>query len=104
MYLYSQKNGILHPVHETGFKLERDMQRLAEANLDELFSLEFVASEFQLNNLRIDTLGFDNETSSFVIIEYKRGSSYSVIDQGFSYLSLLLNNKADFVLAYNEKL
>jgi hypothetical protein len=38
-----------------------------------------------------------------VVIEYKRGSSYSVIDQGFAYLSLLLNNKADFILEYNEK-
>ena len=35
-------------------------------------------------------------------IEYKKGNSYSVIDQGYSYLSILLNNKADFILEYNE--
>jgi len=37
------------------------------------------------------------------VIEYKRGQSYSVVDSGMSYLSLLLNNKADVVLEYNEK-
>ena len=36
-----------------------------------------------------------------MIIEYKNVKNYSVIDQGYSYLSLLLNNKAEFVLKYN---
>jgi predicted transport protein len=39
---------------------------------------------------------------SFVIIEYKRDKNFSVIDQGYAYLSLMLNNKADFILEYNE--
>jgi len=38
-----------------------------------------------------------------VIVVYKRGRSYSVVDQDYSYLSLLLNNKADFVLEYFER-
>ncbi len=49
-----------------------------------------VKSEFQLNNLRIDTLAFDKESNSFVIIEYKRGVNFSVIDQGYAYLALLI--------------
>jgi hypothetical protein len=53
--------------------------------------------------LRIDSLALDTETNSFVIIEYKRGKSFSVIDQGYAYLSLMLNNKADFILEYFEK-
>ncbi|GIX43580.1 MAG: hypothetical protein KatS3mg129_3313 [Leptospiraceae bacterium] len=52
--------------------------------------------------MRIDTLAFDNETKSFVIIEYKKDKNFSVIDQGYAYLALLLNNKADFILEYNE--
>ena len=44
------------------------------------------------------------ENNSFVVIEYKRGSNYSVIDQGYSYLSVMLNNKADFILEYNERM
>lgn len=103
MSLYNINNSKLEPIRKVEFKYERDLQILTEENLDELFGLKFVATEFQLDNLRIDTLAFNEETKSFVIIEYKRGKNYSVIDQGYSYLSLLLNNKAEFVLKYNQK-
>lgn len=103
MLLYKKLGNALKPVKNIWFKLEKDMQKIAEEHLQEFFWLEFITTEFALNNLRIDTLAFDSETESFVVIEYKRGSSYSVIDQGFAYLSLLLNNKADFILEYNEK-
>jgi predicted transport protein len=72
--------------------------------LEKIFGLTFVKSEFSINNFRIDTLAFNNETKSFVIIEYKKVKNYSVIDQGYSYLSLMLNNKADFIIEYNESL
>ena len=103
MSLYNINNSKLEPIRKVEFTYERDLQKLTEENLDELFGLKFVASEFQLDNLRIDTLAFNETTKSFVIIEYKRGKNYSVIDQGYSYLSLLLNNKAEFVLKYNQK-
>jgi predicted transport protein len=77
--------------------------KLSEANLDDVFGLQFVTTEFALNNLRIDTLASDVETNAFVVIEYKRDKSFSVIDQGYAYLALMLNNKADFVLEYNER-
>ena len=50
-----------------------------------------------------DTLCFDEENNYFVIIEYKKGNSYSVVDQGYTYLQLLLNNKSDFVLALTQE-
>lgn len=103
MSLYQINTNHLKPIKKTEFKYEKDLQKLTENNLEELFNLKFVASEFQLDNLRIDTLAFNEETNSFVIIEYKKGKNYSVIDQGYSYLSLLLNNKAEFVLKYNQK-
>ncbi|MGI6481685.1 MAG: hypothetical protein ACOX08_00215, partial [Methanobacterium sp.] len=31
-----------------------------------------------------------------------KSSNFSVIDQGYAYLALLLNNTADFILEYNE--
>jgi len=103
MPIYRQINNKLVPIKEKRLGLEKALQNLVEANLSEVFNLSFVASEFPLNNLRIDTLAFDDETKSFVIIEYKRDRSFSVIDQGYAYLALLLNNKADFILEYNEK-
>jgi predicted transport protein len=50
----------------------------------------------------MDTLAFDSATKSFVVIEYKKDKNFSVIDQGYAYLSSVLNNKADCILAYNE--
>lgn len=62
------------------FKLEKELQLFVESNLEELLNLEIVKSEFSIENYRIDTLAFDKENKSFIIIEYKRGNSYSVID------------------------
>ncbi len=92
----------LEPIREKTFKLERDLQRLTEVNLETVFGFEFIKSEFALNGLRIDTLAYDREANAFVIIEYKRDRNFSVVDQGYAYLSLMLNNKADFILEFNE--
>ena len=40
--------------------------------------------------------------NKFVIIEYKRQQNSSVVDQGISYLNLMLEYKADFLIEYNE--
>ena len=102
MKLYTITNEILKSVSPDNFKLEKEIQNLIEKNLNELFGLQFVKSEYPIKNFRVDTLGFNNETKSFVIIEYKKDKNYSVIDQGYTYMSLLLNNKSDFILEYNE--
>ncbi len=102
MDLYKLNKNKLNPIDQDQFKLEKDIQNIVEQNSEEIFNLQLVKSEFAIKNYRIDSLCFDQETNSFVIIEYKKGSSYSVIDQGFSYLSTMLNNKSDFVLEYNE--
>ena len=94
----------LEYIKEKPFRLEKEIQELTENNLKTIFGLEFVKSEFALNNFRIDTLAFDKEANAFVIIEYKRDKNFSVIDQGYAYLSLMLNNKADFILEFNENL
>lgn len=92
----------LTQIKESSFKLEREIQQLTEQNLSTILRLDFIKSEFALNGFRIDTLAFDQEAKSFVIIEYKRDKTFSVIDQGYAYLSLMLNNKADFILEHNE--
>lgn len=94
----------LEYIKEKPFRLEKDIQELTESNLKTILGLDFVKSEFSLNNFRIDTLAFDKEANAFVIIEYKRDKNFSVIDQGYAYLSLMLNNKADFILEFNENL
>lgn len=102
MKLYTVKDKKLKGVSSIPFKLEKEIQVIVENNLSELFELQLVKSELTIKNFRIDTLGFDEETRSFVVIEYKKDRNYSVIDQGYTYMSLMLNNKSDFILEYNE--
>lgn len=66
--------------------------------------VELVKSEFNIKNKRIDFLAFDPQAKAFVIVEYKRDRNSSVVDQGFTYLNLMLQNKADFIVEYNENL
>ena len=83
----------LENIKELPFKLEKDIQSLTEGNLKAIYGLSFVRSEFSLNNFRIDTLAYDHDAGTFVIIEYKRDKNFSVIDQGYAYLSLMLTTR-----------
>ena len=102
----NSKLEILNQIKEIPFQLERQIQHLVESNLNTLLGLEFVKSEFTISGsvqrLRIDTLAFDRKNKAFVIIKYKQDKNFSVVDQGYAYLSAMLNNKADFILEYNE--
>jgi len=104
MALYINQTGKLKEVKEKPFKLEKDIQKVFEANLSAIMGLELVKTEFTIKNKRIDTLAFDPQACAFIIIEYKRDKNISVVDQGFTYLSLMLENKADFIIEYNESL
>ncbi len=103
MPTFEIKKNILVPLKMKKFSLEREIQSLTEKNLDVIFGLQFIETEFSIGEFRLDTVAFDKETESIVIIEYKKDQNFSVIDQGYAYLSLMLNRKADFVLLLNEK-
>ena len=102
MILYKLENNELQEIQTNRFDLEREIQSMVENNCSHLFNLKFVASEFTVGEFRLDTLAYDEESSSFVIIEYKNTQNYSVIDQGYSYLSVMLDRRSDFILKYNE--
>ena len=104
MKIYTLNNAKLNEVSEKVFKLEREIQQVFEDNLEVVMGLTLVRSEFTIKNKRIDTLAYDKQAKAFIIIEYKRDKNVSVVDQGFTYLSLMLENKADFIVEYNEQL
>ena len=104
MPIYLFENSKLKELQEKVFKLELDIQKVFEENLDTIMGLTLVKSEFTIKSKRIDTLAYDTKAKAFIIIEYKRDRSLSVVDQGFTYLSLMLENKADFIIEYNESL
>ena len=86
------------------FKNEKQLQKLFEENLEEIFGIRFLASEFKTTHGgRIDTLGLD-EDSSPVIIEYKESEKNNVINQGLFYLDWLIDHKGDFEILVQRKL
>lgn len=86
------------------FKVEKDLQKFVEEHIKEILGeeYEFVCTEFAVGDFRIDSLIFNNETKSFIIIEDKNVENKSLVDQGLTYLKLLKERKADFILKYNE--
>lgn len=102
MALFRLREEQLTYIKEVPFKLEKEIQTICEKNLSVLLNCTFVRSEFSVESFRLDSLCFDEAASAFVIIEYKRDKNFSVIDQGYTYLSLMLNHKSDFILEYNE--
>lgn len=85
------------------FKNEKELQAFFENNIERILGYKFIDTEFIVGDFRIDTLAFDEETKSFRIIEYKNVKNHSLVDQGYTYLKLMLERKADFVLQYNIK-
>ena len=89
---------------QSNFKLEKDIQSFGEKHIPDILGeeYEFVCTEFSVGNFRIDTLAFNKETKSFILIEDKKVENKSLVDQGLTYLKLLKDRRADFILKYNE--
>ena len=104
MTIYTINGEQLTEIKEKPFGLERELQRLFERHLTLITGLQMVKSEFTIKNKRIDTLAFDEQTKAFSIIEYKRQRHSGVADQGMAYLNLMLENKSEFIMEYNESL
>jgi predicted transport protein len=108
MKIFQNKNGKLIELKETKegkkyFDYEKTIQTIVEKNIGEILTgLEFVKSEYKIDDFRIDSVAFDNEKKSFAIIEYKNVENTGLVDQGVTYYDLLQKHKADFVLLYNE--
>lgn len=88
------------------FSSERELQRLCENNLEELFQVKFVATEFPFADEysgRLDTIGVDFEGNP-VIFEYKLDKNQAVLSQALFYMDWLVNHKGDFEIAAKNKL
>ena len=108
MKIFQTKSGTLKELkikstNGKSFENEKSIQGLIENNLTEVFTdLEFLKTEHQIGDLRIDTVAFDNERKSFVIIEYKNKKDEDILAQGISYYQLLQEKRGEFVLLYNN--
>jgi RecB family endonuclease NucS len=86
--IFLEQKGILKEISQETFRLESNVQKLVEYNMKTIFGIDFVASEFELKGLRVDSLGHDQESKSFVIVEYKRDRNSSIGFQPSYCLSL----------------
>ena len=100
--LFQKTHNTLKEINHVDFKLEKDIQRLLENNLETVFGLQFLETEFPLKDMRFDTVAYDKESAAFVIIEYKKVRNLSLVDQGYAYLHTVLDRKAELVLLYNR--
>jgi predicted transport protein len=91
--LYKITGDKLNELRELPFEKEKTLQNLIEKNLKSIFDLDLIASEFTIKNVRFDILAFNTKSNSFVIIELKNKTNFSVIDQGYAYLGKLKENK-----------
>lgn len=104
MAIFQIQNKNLTELKSKTFPTERELQELVDDNLDKIFGLEFIKREFGGQGLYIDSIAYDPETKSPVLIEYKKDTYQSVIDQGMAYLNWLLSHKGDYQVALTEKL
>lgn len=106
MAIFRIENRKTKQLKTSNFKNEKELQDLVENNLEEIFGIKFIASEFSTGEKhggRIDTLGLD-ENNSPVIIEYKWGEKDNVITQGLFYLDWLVDHKGDFQILVEKRL
>ena len=88
------------------FNNERELQRLCENNLEELFGVLFVDTEFPFADEysgRPDTIALDFEGNP-VIIEYKFDKNQAVLSQVLFYMDWLVNHKGDFEIKARNRL
>jgi len=104
MPIFQIKNKKAIPLKEKNFESEQKLQEFIDENLNEFFGLKFVKREFGGEGLSIDTIAYDPETKGPVLIEYKKDTQVSVVDQGIAYLDWLLNHKGDYLVLLEEKL
>ena len=100
-----REDGQCHELAATQMLLERDLQRMLESQLEPMLNARFIASEYSTGEThrgRIDTLALD-ENIAPLIIEYKRDSDSSVINQGLFYLNWLENHRAEFQLLVQNR-
>ena len=104
MALFKIHNSAVKKLVARDLDLERNLQELFEANLEDILNIVFLAHEYSTSfGGRIDTIGIDKNGSP-CIIEYKKNQNDNVINQGLSYLRWILDHKADFeILCQNKK-
>lgn len=94
----------IKPVKFSGSGKEKSLQNLIENNLNTIFEMTFLETEFSTSHGgRIDTIAIDSDNRP-VIIEYKADKSSTILLQGLFYMDWIVDNKAEFEKLVRNKL
>ena len=90
--MFSFDDDTLVPLDKNPFGLEKDIQVLVESNLETLFSLQFVSTEFTITDFRLDTLAFDEQANALCnhagdpIVVWQSSSVFTKIGSRYDFL------------------
>jgi predicted transport protein len=104
--LFRLIDGDATELRSSSVALEKSLQTVIERNMETLFGVRLLASEFSTgvkHGGRMDSLGID-ENYSPVIFEYKRAINENVINQGLFYLDWLMDHRGDFKVLVQDRL
>lgn len=104
--LFRITGGTLTEVTSSSVALERSLQKVIEDNMETLFGVRLVKSEYSTglrHGGRMDSIGLD-ENGLPVIFEYKRAVNENVINQGLFYLDWLMDHQGDFTVLVQKTL
>ncbi|OQQ17490.1 transporter [Streptomyces sp. M41(2017)] len=103
--VFRVRGGQATEVSGAAVRVEVELQRLIEANMEAMLGVRCLATEYRTGHHggRIDSLGLD-ENGTPVIVEYKRNRDQNVISQGLSYLWWLHDHHHEFEGLTREKL
>lgn len=107
MKIFLERAGQLTRLGHTGSKRaarnEDVIHRMIEDNLPTMFpEMDLVASKKKIDDFVPDTVAFDNDNMSFVIIEYKNTANSALVQQGDAYYQRLVNRPEAFLQAYAD--
>ena len=95
-------------MNEVGFDNEKHMQNLVENNIDILFpGLKLLRTEFRgmgEGEHRPDTIAFDTDGDTFVVMEYKNRRDNGVVAQAKTYLRDMEANRGELAIEHSRKM
>lgn len=108
MDLFRRSRRWLEPIRSISGKKtaesERILQEMVEKCLSGVFpGMEYIGSEYLLSDKRLDTVAFDCQKKTFVIIEYKNVRNKRALEQALEYRTLLYDDPNQLLISYRRK-
>ena len=102
--LYQATTTGLAKVEPDPFEYEHEMRDFVSDNIGVLFpGLEKVKNEMTIKDYRFDTIAYDRNQNTFVVIEYKNKVDKGAVTQVVAYAATIRNHRAELRLAHDGK-